>query len=133
MVAMIHPDDFSPSMYDKDTIKKFSLIRVTTNPSLYYPLKDLKMETKQVIREFFIQELNDNGFHEGIHDDQSLIDEGIMDSLCMLIMISLFGEKYNIFPNEDELDPDNFYSINAICNFVDKKINEVRSNEKQCY
>lgn len=91
------------------------------------------METKKVIREFFIQELSDNGFHQGIHDDQLLIDEGIMDSLCMLIMISFFGEKYNIFPNEDELDPDNFYSINAICNFVDKKINEVRSDEKQCY
>ena len=40
MVAMIHPDDFSSRMYDKDTIRKFSLIRVITNMSLYFPLKD---------------------------------------------------------------------------------------------
>jgi len=41
MVAMIHPDDFLPSIYDKDTIKKLSLIRVTTMPSNMYLVKDI--------------------------------------------------------------------------------------------
>lgn len=81
------------------------------------------METKKLIREFFIEELRDNGFHEGLRDDQSLIDTGIMDSLSILKMISFLDEKFGIVPTEDELDPSNFDSIDLIHKFIEKKLN----------
>jgi len=38
------------------------------------------MDTKKIVRAFLIEELRDTGFHENVHNDQSLIDTGIMDS-----------------------------------------------------
>ena len=82
------------------------------------------MDIKNDIKEFMLSELMDNGYHAGISDDESLIDAEIMDSLGMLTLISFLGEKYDIYPDEDELEPENFCSINAICNFLDKKMTE---------
>ncbi len=39
--AMIHPDDFSPHKYDKDTIQQLSLIRVTTTPANMHKIRDI--------------------------------------------------------------------------------------------
>jgi len=76
---------------------------------------------KKTIREFLIEELRDNGFHEAVRDDESLIDAGIMDSLSILKTISFLDEKFGIFLTEDELAPKNFESIIAIHNIVKKK------------
>lgn len=79
------------------------------------------MEIKKVIREFFIQELSDNGFHEGIHDDQSLLDAGIIDSLGVLKLLAFLDETFGMIPLEEELNPETFSSINNICDFVERK------------
>jgi len=39
--AMIHPDDFSPHKYDKDTVKQLSLVRVTTIPANMHKIRDI--------------------------------------------------------------------------------------------
>ena len=80
------------------------------------------MDIKKSIREFFMEELSDNGFHENVHDDQSLIQAGIMDSLSILKMISFIDEKFGIIPTEDELDPENFDTINHIQKFIQEKL-----------
>ncbi|MBW2663334.1 MAG: acyl carrier protein [Deltaproteobacteria bacterium] len=79
------------------------------------------METKKVIREFFIQELSDNGFHEGVRDDQSLLDAGIIDSLGVLKLLAFLDETFGIIPLEEELNPETFSSVNSICDFVERK------------
>lgn len=77
---------------------------------------------KKTIREFLIEELSGNGFHEGVRDDQSLIAAGIMDSLSILKTISFLDEKFGIMPTEDELDPSNFDSIDLIHKFIEEKL-----------
>lgn len=44
-----------------------------------------------------------------------------MDSLAILTTISFLDEKFGIIPTEDELFPENFDSISAIRDFVEKK------------
>jgi 4-hydroxy 2-oxovalerate aldolase len=39
--AMIHPDDFSPHKYDKDTVKQLSLVRVTSTPNNMHKIRDI--------------------------------------------------------------------------------------------
>lgn len=39
--AMIHPDDFSPQKYDKDTVKRLSLIRVTATPNNMHKIREI--------------------------------------------------------------------------------------------
>lgn len=76
------------------------------------------MEVREQVREFFNQELKDNGFHADIRDDESLVDAGIMDSLAILVTISFLEEQFGIVVNEDKLKPENFETVTAICNFI---------------
>jgi acyl carrier protein len=78
------------------------------------------MEVREQLRKFFMEELKDNGFHEGIHDDEPLVDAGIMDSLAILVTLSFLEEQFGIIVDEDKLKPENFETVNAICNFIIK-------------
>lgn len=81
-----------------------------------------KMDIEKIIREFLMEEFKENGFHDGIRDDESLIDADIMDSLGILTAISFLEEKFGIISGEDETSPYNFDSIIAISKFVKKKL-----------
>lgn len=80
------------------------------------------MDTRKIIREFLIKELKDNGFREGIKDDESLMNAEVMDSLGILITINFLQERFGIIINEDELNTENFDSIIALSKFVESKI-----------
>lgn len=80
-----------------------------------------KMDIKNIVKEFLINELKDNGFSENVLDDESLIDAGIIDSLGFLLLISFLGEKFGIIIDKDELNPENFDSVHAICKFIESK------------
>ena len=80
------------------------------------------MNLKKIIKEFVVQELAEDGFREKIHDDDSLIDSGILDSLNILKLLCFMDEKFKIMPAEDEIFPENFDSINLIYNFIDEKL-----------
>ena len=78
------------------------------------------MEVREQLRKFFMEELKDRGFDEGIGDDVSMIDAGIMDSLAILVTLSFLEERFGIIIDEDKLKPDNFETVDAICKFVKK-------------
>ena len=80
------------------------------------------MDLKEKIRNFVIIELADNGIPDGLDDNESLIDSGILDSLNILNLISFFDENFNIIPSEDELYPDNFDTINLIHKYIEEKL-----------
>ena len=80
------------------------------------------MDTKNIIREFMIDELKDNGFRADIRDDESLTDLEIMDSLGVLITINFLEEKFGIIIDAHELDQDDFDSINALSALIENKL-----------
>jgi acyl carrier protein len=82
------------------------------------------MEIKNLIREALITELKENGFHKNIGDDESLIEAGIMDSLGILILLSILQDRFNITLNENDLNENMFMSINTITQFVEDKLAE---------
>ena len=84
------------------------------------------MEVREQIREFLMNELKEQGFHEGIRDDESLLEAKIMDSLGILTTISFLEERFGILCSEDELDPKNFKSVIAISKFVEEKLDPKR-------
>jgi len=67
-----------------------------------------------------MKELKDNGFNKHIKDDESLRDAGVMDSLGLLIVISFLQDKFGIVVDADELNTEDFNSINALCGFIEK-------------
>lgn len=58
---------------------------------------------------------------EKIKKDTLIFEEGIFDSLGFLSLISFLDEKFGIEVGNDELNEENFESINAIVTFISKK------------
>lgn len=58
-----------------------------------------------------------------LHDDDSFLDQGIIDSTGVLEMISWIEETYGIEVTDGELIPDNFDSVNRVSAYLAKKLN----------
>lgn len=51
-----------------------------------------------------------------------LVDEGILDSIDIVTIISEIEEEYGIEIDPDEIDPDNFQSASAMSEMIEKAI-----------
>lgn len=78
----------------------------------------MKKVTKENILEIIIKISNS----ANIGFDQLLLDEGVLDSLSTIELISELELKYNINIGPDDLNHYNFNSIDAICNLVNSKL-----------
>jgi len=78
------------------------------------------LEIKTKLRQFII----DNflfGDADGLADDTSFLEEGIIDSTGMLELITFLEEKFLIQLDDEELTPENLDSINNLMTFLSKK------------
>lgn len=77
-------------------------------------------EIKSKIRQYVIETSYAN---PGQVKDESLIfGEGIFDSMGFILLINFIEETFGIKAKDSELLEDNFESINAMANFVEKKL-----------
>ncbi len=63
---------------------------------------------------------------EKIDNDTLLFEQGIMDSMAFMSLISFLDETFSIQPNDDELLEINFESIDAITGFVINKLKSIQ-------
>jgi 4-hydroxy 2-oxovalerate aldolase len=68
LAAMIHPDDFSSSRYDKDIVKQLSLIRVTCKPANMHKVSEISAFFRSLGVEVSVNLLRASKFS----DEQSL-------------------------------------------------------------
>jgi acyl carrier protein len=59
---------------------------------------------------------------EIIKDDSLIFDEGIFDSMGFLSLISYIEKDFNIKAEDSELLEENFESVNAMVNYITKKM-----------
>ncbi len=72
---------------------------------------------KELLREFLAEA---SGIPD-INDDTELFSTGIVNSLFAIQLMMYIEKTFNIPIAMDDLDFDNFSSINAIANFVESK------------
>ena len=63
-------------------------------------------------------------FHQDgteISVEESLIDNGVIDSTGVLELIDFLEDKYEISVENDEVVPENLGSINHMCDFIMRK------------
>lgn len=75
---------------------------------------------KSTIKNFII----DNflfGDDEGLEDDISFLEEGIIDSTGILELITFLEEDFSIKIEDEEMIPENLDSINNLIAFLNKK------------
>lgn len=78
--------------------------------------------TSELIRQFIV----DNfmfGNDEGLTDETSFLDEGIIDSTGVLELVAFIEENFSIRVADEELVPENLDSINNVTNYIQKKAN----------
>jgi len=77
------------------------------------------------IRKFIIEHIPRVGQLEG-QDDAQLLEDGLLDSLGILDVVTYLEEEFGISISDEELTPDNFQSIRTMFLFVQKKKNPVQ-------
>ena len=61
------------------------------------------------------------GDEEGLEDQTSFLDAGIVDSTGILELVDFLDNEFRIKISDDEILPENLDSINNIINFLVKK------------
>lgn len=80
------------------------------------------MEINVQIRDFIAQNLlfSDNGYQYG--DDDSFLQEGIVDSVGVMDLVSFVEDNFNVEVDDQEIVPDNFDSVNKLAQYVRGKL-----------
>ncbi len=66
----------------------------------------------------FLKELNPNADFAG---SSNYVEEGLLDSLQVLELIDFLCDKFGVNIEPEDIDPDNFATIDAIMDFLGKK------------
>lgn len=75
---------------------------------------------RQTIKQYIIDKIA--GQEIDIDDDTSLFNEGIIDSLGNVKLISFLEKQYNISIEPGEITTENFDTLNQIVAFVEQKL-----------
>jgi len=79
-------------------------------------------EVKSQIRQYVIETTYSSP--DQVKDDSLIFVEGIFDSMGFVLLINFIEETFGIKAKDSELLEDNFESINAMTNFVERKLNK---------
>ena len=78
-------------------------------------------ETKEIIKTFIIKNFL-FGSKDGLKDETSFLEEGIIDSTGILELVTFLEDKFSITVEDEELVPENLDSINNVTTFLERKI-----------
>ena len=79
-------------------------------------MSDIKSKIRTFIVENFLF-----GKDEGLEDETSFLDEGIIDSTGILELVSFMEEEFLIKVEDEELIPENLDSIKNVLTYLEKK------------
>ena len=78
-------------------------------------------ETKEKIKTFVVENFL-FGSEDGLKDETSFLEEGIIDSTGILELVTFLEEEFSIAIDDEELVPENLDSINNVTTFLGRKI-----------
>jgi acyl carrier protein len=81
------------------------------------------MDVMKELEKFILTEVvADYGLDKkSLAPDENLITQGIIDSLGILKLVSFMEKSFGIKINNEEIIPENFQTLNALAEFVEKK------------
>ena len=79
------------------------------------------MELKENIRDYIAKNMlfSEDGFNRS--DDASFLEEGIIDSVGFMELVTYVQQTFNIEVGQEELVPDNFDSVNKLARYIQTK------------
>lgn len=76
---------------------------------------------KDKIKAFIVEEFL-FGKDDGLDDDASFLENGVIDSTGILVLVSFVEEEFSISVEDEELIPENLDSVNNVVAYVERKI-----------
>jgi acyl carrier protein len=73
------------------------------------------------VEQFIISDLAAGRGIESLPHENDLLAEGIIDSLGIVELITFLEGKYRISVADDDIDAENFRSVQSIVTFVERK------------
>ena len=80
-----------------------------------------RTEIKDKIRKYIIEETYASP--DQVKDESKIFVEGLFDSMGFILLINFIEETFKIKANDSELLEKNFESVDAITDFVIRKLN----------
>jgi acyl carrier protein len=78
-----------------------------------------EQEIKKRLHQYIVKETMSDS--NQIKDDTLLFEQGIFDSIGLLLLIEFIKEEFNVVTGDDELLIENFESINSMVGFIASK------------
>ncbi len=79
------------------------------------------MDIKKTIKEFIVNHFLKGGKLTTFADDDSFLEEGIIDSVGVLELVAFLEETFDFRVEDEEIIPDNLDSVNRLVTFVQSK------------
>jgi acyl carrier protein len=79
------------------------------------------MQVREQLKQFVIQNFL-FGRQNGLNDDDSFLENGIIDSTGVLELVQFVEEAFGIKVQDEDLVPENFDSINRVSAYVRSKL-----------
>jgi len=76
------------------------------------------VETITTIRAFIFDNFLFDAAEEELGNDDSFLDQGIIDSTGVLELVEWLEDTFNIVVDDDELIPENLDSVNQLAAFI---------------
>lgn len=86
------------------------------------------LQLKSDIRNFVVENFL-YGKRDGLEDDVSFLEKGLIDSTGVLELVAFVEDKYGISVDDEELVPENFDSINRLSDFIIRKTGTVQPQQ----
>ncbi|MBW1671829.1 MAG: acyl carrier protein [Deltaproteobacteria bacterium] len=80
------------------------------------------MSVHDEIRQFIIDNFLMGQDSDSLKDDNSFLEEGVIDSTGVLELVGFLEENYEIKVEDEELIPENLDSIKNICAYLELKL-----------
>jgi len=80
------------------------------------------MSYLESVREFIVENFL-FGDEEGLENDSSFFDSGIVDSTGILEIVSFIEEEFEVKVEDEDLVPENFSSVVTIDQYLQRKLN----------
>jgi acyl carrier protein len=85
------------------------------------------MDIKKTLEEFVTTQFLKGESNGNLGNVSSFLEEGIIDSIGVLELVTFIEETYGFRVEDEELVPENLDSINNLVDFINAKLSAVRS------
>lgn len=79
------------------------------------------MDALSTIKRYIVTEIMHELDENVLDNEAALIEGGIIDSMSLIELVNLIEEKFGFKITDEELDIENFKTVNALAGFINAK------------